>query len=89
MFTVHRLVSHSEMKYETMVIVDKIKDKVTGGECTILDEPLLFNFNNGNGFKCSHIDPLRDLRKHKPEQMRIDDRALRNFRKSNNEFNVF
>jgi hypothetical protein len=89
MLTVHRLVSHPDMKYETMVTIDKIKDRVTGGECTNLNEPLLFNFNNGNGFKCGHIDPLKDLRKHKPEQIKIDDRALRNFRKSNNEFNSF
>lgn len=82
MFTVHRMVSHPEMKYETMITIDKIKDRTTGGECTTLNEPLLFNFNDGKGFTCRSIDPLRKLRKSEPVQTQIDNRALNNFRKT-------
>jgi len=72
MFTVHRLVSHPEMKYETMITIDKIKDRTTGGECTILNKPLLFNFNDGKGFTCRSVDPLRDLRMSPPKQLTIE-----------------
>ena len=84
MFTVHRLVSHPSMKFETMVTIEKIKDRTTGGECTNLNDPLLFNFNDGKGFTCRGIDPLRSLRKSEPVQTQIDNRALNNFRRTSN-----
>jgi len=84
MFTVHRLVAHPEMKYQTMISVDKVKDRTTGGECTTLNEPLLFNFNDGKGFTCRSVDPLRELRMSPPKQLTIDNRALNNFRRTSN-----
>ena len=81
MFTVHRLVSSPTMKFETMVTVEKIKDRVTGGECTNLNEPLLFNFNNGNGFTQGHNNPLKKLRGG-DEVVKTHTNTLRDFRKA-------
>tara|TARA_R110001599_G_scaffold4567_4_gene23476 strand:+ start:1166 stop:2116 length:951 start_codon:yes stop_codon:yes gene_type:complete len=81
MFTVHRLVSSPTMKFETMVTVEKIKDRVTGGECTNLNEPLLFNFNNGNGFTQGHNNPLKNLRGG-DEVVKTHTNTLRDFRKA-------
>ena len=89
MFTVHRLVAHPTMKFSTMITIDKIKDRTTGGECTNLDEPLLFEFNNGLGFKLGHSDPLKEFRRNEIDQAQISNQALNNFSKTNTEFNLF
>lgn len=89
MFTVHRLVAHPDMKFQTMITIDKIKDRTTGGECTNLNEPLLFDFNNGLGFKMGHCDALKDLRAGELVQTQITDKALNNYRRTNTEFNTF
>jgi len=70
LFIVHRLVAHQTMKYETMVSIEKIKDKETGGQLTDLNMPLLFNFNNGLGFTTQGVDNLKDYR-FKTTQTRI------------------
>ena len=70
LFIVHRLVAHQTMKYETMVSIEKIKDKETGGQLTDLNMPLLFNFNNGLGFTTLGEDNLKDYR-FKTTQTRI------------------
>ena len=64
-----------------MVTVEKIKDRVTGGECTNLNEPLLFNFNNGNGFTQGHNNPLKNLRG-SDEVVKTHTNTLRDFRKA-------
>jgi hypothetical protein len=46
------------MRYETMVSVEKVKDTDTGGKQTMLNVPVLFNFNAGLGFKCAGVDPI-------------------------------
>ncbi|QDP65218.1 MAG: putative bifunctional DNA primase/polymerase [Prokaryotic dsDNA virus sp.] len=63
MITIHRLVSSPTMKYETMIFVEKIKDKETGGQLTDYSMPLLFNFNSGFGFKIFGVDTLERHRK--------------------------
>ena len=68
MFVIHRLIKHETHKYLTMVNVEKIKDKDTGGELTALDSPILCNFNFGLGFTVDQIDPLKDYRPKKPNQ---------------------
>lgn len=70
MFTIHRLVAHPTMKYETMISIEKIKDRETGGQITELNMPLLFNFNNGLGFTTQGKDNLKDYRM-KTSQTRI------------------
>ena len=85
MFTIHRLVSHPTMKFETMVTVEKIKDRTTGGECTMLDDPMLFSFNSGNGFTQGHTDPLKNLRYQEPIQTNV----LNNIRKSSESLEDF
>jgi hypothetical protein len=47
------------MKYMTMIDVEKIKDRDSGGQQTELNQPLLFDYNFGLGFKIGGIDPLR------------------------------
>lgn len=59
---IHRMPSHPDMKYFTMISVEKIKDKETGGEITELNNPLLFSWNSGLGFTTSGVDPLKNKR---------------------------
>lgn len=59
MIVIHRLVKHEEMKYKTMVNVEKVKDQETGGKQTQLDFPLLFDFNSGLGFTIDGVDPMK------------------------------
>jgi hypothetical protein len=58
MIVVHRLVKHETMRYETMISVEKVKDTDTGGKQTMLNIPVLFNFNSGLGFRCGGVDPI-------------------------------
>jgi len=58
MLVIHRLVKHETMKFTTMINVEKVKDVDTGGKHTNLDEPILFDFNNGIGFTVRGIDSL-------------------------------
>lgn len=59
MIVIHRLVKHPDMKYQTMIDIEKIKDRDTGGQQTELGIPLLFEFNNGLGFKIGGVDPIK------------------------------
>jgi len=56
--TIHRLVGHPIMKFKTMVFIRKIKDHETGGLISSINEPLLFDFNNGLGFTVNGQNPL-------------------------------
>lgn len=62
MLVCHRLVKSPTMKYYTMISTEKIKDTDSGGSFTPIDQPLLFEFNSGLGFKINGVDPLDDLR---------------------------
>lgn len=65
MFVIHRLIKHNDMKYFTMVSVEKIKDLDTGGKHTELELPVLCEFNRGLGFVIESVDPLKN---HRPKQ---------------------
>lgn len=65
MLVIHRLVKHETMKYLTMVNVEKVKDRDTGGQQTPFDLPLMFDYNKGLGFTMGGIDPLQPYRKTK------------------------
>jgi len=41
-----------------MISVEKVKDTDTGGKQTMLNIPVLFNFNSGLGFRCGGVDPI-------------------------------
>lgn len=56
--TLHRLTSHPDMKWYTQVYIDKVKDVETGGEQTMLDEPIMCEFNRGLGFTINAVNPL-------------------------------
>ena len=56
--TIHRLGGHPTMKYKTMVYIRKIKDHETGGLISPINEPLMFDFNNGLGFTINGQNPL-------------------------------
>jgi len=65
MLVIHRLIKHETMRFYTMFSSEKIKDTDTGGSITRLNEPLLFEFNYGLGFKIWDVDvlaPYRPLR---------------------------
>jgi hypothetical protein len=55
----HRLIQHENMRYFTMIDVVKIKDTDTGGKPTILNTPILFEYNFGLGFKVNGVDPIQ------------------------------
>ncbi len=62
MFICHRMPGHKTMRYFTMILVEKIKDKETGGQITPLNEPVLCDWNYGLGFKINGVDPLENYR---------------------------
>lgn len=66
---IHRLTQHPDMKYYTMISVDKIKDIDTGGEQTMMDNPILAEYNFGLGFKIGGIDALEKSRKEIKQKM--------------------
>ncbi len=56
---IHRMPGHPTMKYYTMVSIEKIKDKETGGQISEYQSPLLFSWNSGLGFTIAGVDPLQ------------------------------
>tara|TARA_Y100001973_G_scaffold83341_1_gene123471 strand:+ start:248 stop:1156 length:909 start_codon:yes stop_codon:yes gene_type:complete len=54
----HRLISHKKLFYMTEIYIYKVKDKETGGEPTMMNEPLRFDYNNGLGFTIGGVNPL-------------------------------
>lgn len=49
----HRMTDHEgEMRFKTMLIVTKVKDLETGGKINNANNPVLFDYNSGLGFKC-------------------------------------
>jgi hypothetical protein len=62
MFVIHRLIKHEEMKYKTMVGVEKVKDMDTGGKHTGLNEQVLCNFNYGLGFEVYGVNPIEVIK---------------------------
>jgi len=70
MIVVHRLIKHETMRFYTLVSVEKIKDTDTGGKHTLIDDPILFDYNKGLGFTNENVDPLHEWRK-KTESIQI------------------
>ena len=62
MLVIHRMPSSPTMKYYTMVSIEKVKDKETGGDITEYQKPLLFSWNSGLGFTIAGVDPLQKYR---------------------------
>ena len=71
MFVIHRLIKHPEWKYSTWINVEKVKDQETGGRHTLLNEPVICNFNSGIGFEINGTDPLKNFRAKLPQQAKI------------------
>ena len=69
MIICHRLTNHKDMRYYTMIDIAKVRDTSTGGKQTNLDDPLLFEYNYGKGFIIGGIDPLKDYRKLKENEL--------------------
>lgn len=47
---VHRYLKIDHMRYTTLISVDKVKDKETGGNITLRDQEIYCEFNSGLGF---------------------------------------
>lgn len=58
---VHRLTQHPDLWNYTMVEVTKIKDTDTGGKPTMLNEPIMLDYNYGLGFKVAGKDVIKRL----------------------------
>ncbi len=69
MIICHRLTNHKDMRYYTMIDIAKVRDTSSGGKQTNLDEPLLFEYNYGKGFKINGDDPLKEYRGLKTKQL--------------------
>jgi len=54
----HRLTKHENLKFMTLVYVDKVKDVESGGQQTMIDQPIYCEYNYGLGFKVNGINPL-------------------------------
>jgi hypothetical protein len=59
MLTIHRLTKHPQMFMFTMVDIEKVKDRDTGGKQTELNRPIMCDYNFGLGFKINGIDPIK------------------------------
>jgi len=57
-WVVNRLINHDLLKFYTQLEIQKVKDTETGGEPTMKDKPLCFEYNFGLGFRYSDIDIL-------------------------------
>lgn len=58
---VHRLPKLESMQFFTMIDIDKVKDKDTGGEQTKSGLPVMLYYNYGNGFIVNGIDPIKKI----------------------------
>lgn len=65
---IHRLIAHEEMKWYTMLSIEKVKDYSTGGSITPLNQPILCEFNSGLGFKIQNVDALAN---HRPDLSKL------------------
>ena len=63
---IHRLISHPDLWHYTMVEVAKIKDTDTGGKPTMLDNPIMLDYNFGRGLTCNGVDVIK-----RPSQFQI------------------
>lgn len=59
--TIHRLLGHPEMKFNSMWYTRKVKDTETGGEVNGIDLPILLEFNKGLGFTINGQNPLTNM----------------------------
>lgn len=58
---IHRLTQHQNLWNYTMIEVVKIKDTDTGGKPTMLNEPIMMDYNFGLGFKVNGKDVIKRL----------------------------
>jgi hypothetical protein len=58
--TIHRLIGHPLMKFNTQVYIRKIKDTETGGDPNAIDDPIIFEFNKGLGFVSDGINIINN-----------------------------
>jgi hypothetical protein len=75
MLVIHRLIKHPELKFKTLIGVEKVKDQETGGKHTEIEQPVKCEFNNGLGFVINGIDPLATFRP-KEIQKQIENEIL-------------
>ena len=64
---VHRLTQHPTMWNLTLVEVVKIKDSDTGGKPTMLNQPVMMDYNFGLGFKVNGKDVIKRLNNQQSE----------------------
>ena len=58
--TIHRLIGHPIMKFNTQVYIRKVKDTETGGDPNAIDDPIIFEFNKGLGFVSDGINIINN-----------------------------
>jgi hypothetical protein len=80
--TIHRLIGHPDLQFNTQVFVRKVKDTETGGIPNGIDDPINFEWNKGLGFTCDGINPLGNIVQNDYEFQKLE--INRNF---DNEFN--
>lgn len=68
---IHRLTKLESMQYFTLIDIDKIKDKDTGGGQTMSNDPLMFYYNHGLGFTIENVNPIK-RGKHEPKPLSIN-----------------
>ena len=56
---IHRFNGHENLRFTTLVEVKKIKDTDTGGRQTLNEQPIMFDYNYGFGFKCGGKDVIK------------------------------
>lgn len=59
--TIHRLIGHPLMKFNTQVYIRKVKNTETGGEPNAIDDPIIFEYNKGLGFVSDGINVINKV----------------------------
>lgn len=70
--TIHRLLGHPEMKFNSMWYTRKVKDTETGGDVNGIDLPILLEFNKGLGFTINGQNPLTNIVKNDLELSKLE-----------------
>jgi len=82
MIVIHRLTKHQDMRYFTMINVEKVKNNETGGQQTLKDQPVMFEFNKGLGYKCGLDDPIKRTEGVKRVQSTMEFKPMNGFEQS-------
>jgi hypothetical protein len=71
--TLHRFTDHPILWKYTQIFTRKVKDTETGGRISFADQPVMMEYNNGLGFVCNGVNPLKNkIQAEKPSNIEFN-----------------